>query len=189
MTDVVATVAAPGATSRRRLITFFGIFALLVAMIPGSVLLRRAAHGPRVLPVEKGVAPAFNLPTLDGNTLSLDSLRGRPVLVNFWASWCVPCRQEFDVLNQAEKDHAIDNLAVVGVLFSDLPGDARKFVAEHHGTWPSLLDDGGHVARAYGVDELPQSFFIRPDGTIMSHVFGGLTNHTIDHQLRLALSR
>jgi len=169
---------------RRRLLAFFLPFALLIALVPGSMLLRRAAHGPRVLPIDHGSAPSFTLTTLSGDTVRLADLRGRPVLVNFWASWCTPCRDEFKVLTRGQRDH--QRLVVVGVLFHDIPSDARAFVRQEHGSWATGIDDDGAVSRAYGVTELPQSFFVRADGTLLSHVFGGLTTRELNRQAKIA---
>jgi peroxiredoxin len=169
--------------SRNRLLAFFGAFAFLIATVPGSMLLRRAAHGPRVTPIDHGVAPDFTLIGLDGGPVHLADYRGRPVLVTFWASWCTPCRDEF---NRAVADHQQENLAVVGVLVRDLAHDARAFARAEHGNWPTGIDDG-RVAGDYGVDELPQSFFVRPDGRVLSHVFGGLTTQVVNRQVQLAL--
>ena len=118
-------------------------------------------------------APDFRLPALDGRgSVSLADYRGRPVIVNFWASWCHPCRQEFPLLKQALRDHRAERLAVVGVTYQDIASDSRAFVKQRGATWPQAVDDGGKVASAFGVRAIPQSFFVRPDGTIAARVFG-----------------
>jgi cytochrome c biogenesis protein CcmG, thiol:disulfide interchange protein DsbE len=118
-------------------------------------------------------APDFQLPALDGgDDVRLSELRGRPVIVNFWASWCNPCRQEFPLLKQALRDHSVSRLAVVGVTYQDIPSDSRDFVKKQSSTWPQGVDDGGAVAKAFGVRAIPQSFFVRADGTIVARIFG-----------------
>jgi cytochrome c biogenesis protein CcmG/thiol:disulfide interchange protein DsbE len=118
-------------------------------------------------------APDFRLPALDGHgDVSLADYRGRPVIVNFWASWCHPCRQEFPLLKRALRDHRADRLAVIGVTYQDIASDSRSFVKQRDATWPQGVDDGGKVASAFGVRAIPQSFFVRPDGTIAARVFG-----------------
>jgi cytochrome c biogenesis protein CcmG, thiol:disulfide interchange protein DsbE len=118
-------------------------------------------------------APDFQVPALDGGgDVHLADFRGRPVIVNFWASWCNPCRQEFPLLQQALRDHRANGLAVVGVTYQDIPGDSRDFVKKRNATWPQGVDDNGEVAQAFGVRAIPQSFFVRPDGTIAARVFG-----------------
>jgi cytochrome c biogenesis protein CcmG, thiol:disulfide interchange protein DsbE len=118
-------------------------------------------------------APDFRLPALDGRgEVSLADFRDRPVVVNFWASWCNPCRQEFPLLKQTLRDHRADQLAVIGVTYQDIPSDSRSFVKKRGATWPQAVDDDGAVAKAFGVHAIPQSFFIRADGTIAARVFG-----------------
>jgi cytochrome c biogenesis protein CcmG, thiol:disulfide interchange protein DsbE len=118
-------------------------------------------------------APDFELPALDGSgDVRLADYRGRPVIVNFWASWCNPCRQEFPLLQQALRDHRAERLAVIGVTYQDIAPDSRTFVRQRRATWPQGVDDGGTVADAFGVRAIPQSFFVRADGTIAARIFG-----------------
>jgi cytochrome c biogenesis protein CcmG/thiol:disulfide interchange protein DsbE len=118
-------------------------------------------------------APVFRLPALDGHgDERLADYRGRPVIVNFWASWCNPCRKEFPLLKQALRAHRAQHLAVIGVTYQDIPSDSRTFVKQKQATWPQGVDDGGAVASAFGVRAIPQSFFVRADGTIAARVFG-----------------
>jgi cytochrome c biogenesis protein CcmG/thiol:disulfide interchange protein DsbE len=92
--------------------------------------------------------------------------------VNFWASWCNPCRQEFPLLKEALREHRARRLAVIGVTYQDIPSDSRAFVKRRDAGWPQGVDDGGAVAKAFGVRAIPQSFFVRADGTIAARVFG-----------------
>jgi cytochrome c biogenesis protein CcmG, thiol:disulfide interchange protein DsbE len=118
-------------------------------------------------------APDFQLPALDGRgDVRLADYRGRPVIVNFWASWCNPCRQEFPLLKDAIRDHRAERLAVIGVTYQDIASDSRAFVKQRRATWPQGVDDGGAVADAFGVRAIPQSFFVRADGTIAARIFG-----------------
>jgi cytochrome c biogenesis protein CcmG/thiol:disulfide interchange protein DsbE len=118
-------------------------------------------------------APDFQLPALDGHgDERLADYRGRPVIVNFWASWCNPCRKEFPLLKQALRDHRAQHLAVIGVTYQDIPSDSRAFVKQKQAAWPQSIDDSGTVASAFGVRAIPQSFFVRADGTIAARVFG-----------------
>ena len=118
-------------------------------------------------------APDFQLPALDGGgDVRLADYRGRPVIVNFWASWCNPCRKEFPLLKQALREHRAQRLAVIGVTYQDIPSDSRGFVEQRGAGWSQGVDDGGAVASAYGVRAIPQSFFVRADGTIAARVFG-----------------
>jgi len=128
-------------------------------------------------------AKALRLPGLDGPEVDLAALRGRPVVVNFWATWCPPCVREFPLLRKAAAAHRDDRLAVVGVLSRDNPGAARDFVRAQHATWPVGLDPAGDTAAAWGAVGLPHTWFVRPDGTLASHQLGELTQASLDRQL------
>jgi cytochrome c biogenesis protein CcmG/thiol:disulfide interchange protein DsbE len=128
------------------------------------------------------VAPDFTLPGLDGGTVSLADYRGEPVVLNFWASWCHPCRQEFPMFRAALASKS-GKYQMIGVSTGDLRGDAKHFANAQHADWPNGFDADSSVARGYGVDPLPQTFFIRPDGTIASHVVRGLTRAELYQQL------
>jgi cytochrome c biogenesis protein CcmG/thiol:disulfide interchange protein DsbE len=105
------------------------------------------------------------------------------VAVNFWASWCSPCRHEFPLLRSALGRHHASRLVVVGISYMDIASDARHFAADEHATWPLLFDDSGVAARAYGVDRVPQTFFIGPDGVLVSRLFGIASRRDLDHEL------
>ena len=137
-------------------------------------------------------APDLSLATLDGGRVRLAALRGRPVVVNFWASWCEPCARELPLLAKAQAAHRGDGLVLVGVLAaSDQPGPARRFAARHGATWPTGLDPGpgpsGPTMTAYGVAGLPETFFVRRDGTLASRQLGELTEASLARQLAAIL--
>jgi cytochrome c biogenesis protein CcmG/thiol:disulfide interchange protein DsbE len=128
-------------------------------------------------------AKALRLPGLDGPEVDLAALRGRPVVVNFWATWCEPCVREFPLLRAAAAAHKADRLAVVGVLTGDRAAAARDFVRAQRATWPVALDPEAATATAWGAVGLPHTWFIRPDGTLASHQLGELTQASLDRQL------
>lgn len=134
-------------------------------------------------------APAFTLPTLDGGCFRLRSTRGRAVVVNFWASWCNPCRAEFPLLADARAEHDGDALEIVGVTYRDIESDSRQFADEQDADWPLAFDDDQRVSRAYGIAQIPQTIFVRRDGTISARVFGELTKADLARELRRILRR
>jgi cytochrome c biogenesis protein CcmG/thiol:disulfide interchange protein DsbE len=112
-------------------------------------------------------APPFELLRFDGGTLALSSLRGKYVLVNFWASWCIPCRDEAPLLERAWREYRDRGLVVVGVNIQDLEPEARKFIAEFQVSYPNVRDRDGRVSRAYGTTGVPESFFIDREGRVV----------------------
>jgi cytochrome c biogenesis protein CcmG, thiol:disulfide interchange protein DsbE len=135
-------------------------------------------------------APDFVVPALDGNDqIRLADFRGRPVIVNFWASWCNPCRDEFPLLKSTLHEHTADRLAVIGVTYRDIADDSRDFVKKMQATWPQGVDEHRDVANAFGVRAIPWTFFIRPDGTIVARVFGITSQEKLDDPLRKLLAR
>jgi cytochrome c biogenesis protein CcmG/thiol:disulfide interchange protein DsbE len=188
------------ARSSRRLVT--GVLLAVAVVLPvGAVLLNRdrprTEYAARTAPPATAAvqayppgkaAPALRLRTLDGGRVDLAGLRGRPVVVNFWATWCEPCVREFPLLAKAAADHRPDGLAVVGVLAEDRPAAAAEFVRRNGGTWPVGVDADRRTAAAWGVTVgLPHTFFVRPDGTLASHQLGELTPATLDRQLAAVL--
>ena len=178
-----------------RLLILVVLVVVAVVLPAGAALLDRGDPATRLKPVTSSSAPAaqtyppgtpapaLRLPGLDGGQVDLAALRGRPVVVNFWASWCDPCVREFPLLRQAAAGHRQDRLTVVGVLSGDSPAAARPFLRRNNATWPIALDPNAATATAWGAVGLPHTYFIRPDGTLASHHFSELTQAALDRQL------
>jgi cytochrome c biogenesis protein CcmG/thiol:disulfide interchange protein DsbE len=133
-------------------------------------------------------APSWALTTLDGETLSSADLAGRPYLVNFWASWCIPaCVDEHPVLAAAHERYG-DDLAIVGVLYQDDPDDAREFLSRYGDAgYPHLVDPDGGLAIDFGVTGPPETFFVDADGLVRYRQFGPLTDALMGDLLGLVL--
>jgi peroxiredoxin len=166
-------------------------FVLIVLAVPLSLLVRRVVDPTeRVDPRHSGPAPAFDLRSLDGQLVSLAglrgvspaSLRGRPVVVNFWGAWCEQCTLELPLLAEMHRRHP--GVAIVGILFREDPEIARAAAEKGDATWPTLLDPDDRVAADYGVSAAPATFFIRPDGTIAGHLLGPVSIGILDTQFR-----
>jgi cytochrome c biogenesis protein CcmG/thiol:disulfide interchange protein DsbE len=121
-------------------------------------------------------APRLTLPRLDGEgSIGLASYRGRPVVVNFWASWCVPCRDEAPVLERTWATHRSRGLVVLGVDASDdFAGDARKFARTLGLTYPLVRDPRGSTLGHWGVGNLPTTFFVDRRGRVVGRVLGSI---------------
>ena len=141
--------------------------------------------GNRAQPVVRigDPAPAFALADLDGNPVRLSDLRGRPVIVNFWASSCGPCVEEFPLLARAAAAHGEDGLAIVGIVFRDRSEAARDFMARMGGTWPAVMDPGEALATRFGIIGPPDTFFIDRDGVLVGRQLGQLSAADLDRGL------
>jgi cytochrome c biogenesis protein CcmG/thiol:disulfide interchange protein DsbE len=130
-------------------------------------------------------APDFSAATLQGSRLSLSSLRGRAVLLNFFASWCAVCEAELPVIEQAYRRHGAGGFAVVGVNTLE-SGDGLAFFRRLQLTFPAVYDPGnpGRIGAAYGVTNgLPASIFVDRAGTVQLIQFGPITGALIDREL------
>jgi cytochrome c biogenesis protein CcmG/thiol:disulfide interchange protein DsbE len=106
-------------------------------------------------------APEFDLPRLDGEgTISSDDLRGQPVVLNFWASWCAPCREEAPLLERAWREYRGEGVVFLGVNIKDGQSDARRFVEEFDTTYPMVRDANLDLSTELGVRGLPETFFV-----------------------------
>ena len=145
----------------------------------GTALPDSSPGGPTV----GAAAPDFTLKTLDGGEVRLSKLRGQPVLINFWASWCAPCRAEMPELARVYEARKADGLVILGVNLTtqDTLPDVRAFVMEFHVTFPVPLDDTGAVANdAYRLRGIPTSIFIDRTGTIVRRQIGISTGEQLD---------
>lgn len=123
------------------------------------------------------VAPDFTATTIDGKTVKLSDYAGQPVVLNFWASWCNPCREEFPLLVRAQARHRGDYV-MLGVDNRDIASDAKQFAAKQHADWPIAFDSSNAIYKAYGTTGLPQTFFIKPDGTIGKRFYLAIRNQS-----------
>jgi cytochrome c biogenesis protein CcmG/thiol:disulfide interchange protein DsbE len=158
-----------------------GLQALSVAAVAGllALLVWRVVHQDKgaAAQLAKGkrpVAPAFQLSRLDrSGKLSLASLRGKVVVLNFWASWCSPCKTEAPRLEEAWKRYRARGVVVIGVDSQDFSGDARRFMRRHGLTYPNVHDGPGDVLPKYGVTGFPETFFVGRDGRLVGERVAG----------------
>lgn len=127
-------------------------------------------------------APSFTLENADGQKASLADYRGKTVIINFWATWCPPCKSEMPAINAAAK--ANPNVAVLAVDLQEGPLPVRDFVQQMGLSFTPLLDTSGQVTALYHVNSLPSSFFIGPDGTIRAINVGAMDQRMIEENLR-----
>lgn len=166
-----------------------GTLAGLVAAALVAALAFGLTRNPRELPrVSVGrPAPQFALEDLAGRRVASRALRGRPMVVNFWASWCTECRKEHPLLMRA---HVVwgDRVQFVGIVFQDSRANALRFLAERGerpgSTYPNLLDPGARTAIDFGVYGVPETFFIDRRGRVVHKRVGRVTDEMLAVQLR-----
>jgi cytochrome c biogenesis protein CcmG/thiol:disulfide interchange protein DsbE len=128
-------------------------------------------------------APSFELPHLDGGTFRVNDWDGRAYVVNFWASWCVPCRKEAPILRSFYERWSPRGVELIGIVVNDTADNARAFRDEFRLTYPQVEDPGGAVRDRYGVRGVPETYIVDERGTVMAAILGQLHRGTLDDAL------
>lgn len=156
----------------------------LLALLVWSVVHQQ--HAPGV----GSTAPAFTLRRLEGpGKISLASYRGKPVVLNFWASWCEPCKSEAAVLERDWKSDRSRGVVFLGVDYHDLDSDARRFVRAHALTFPMLEDGSGNVTSRYGISQVPETYVLDRQGRVVAHLRGPITDPAFAGQFQSAITK
>jgi cytochrome c biogenesis protein CcmG/thiol:disulfide interchange protein DsbE len=138
-------------------------------------------------PLVGRTAPEFALKAVgSGELIDLTQLRGKPVVLNFWATWCVPCYEEHPVLVANARQLGPD-VQFVGVVFNDTEDKIMQFLRERGASYPTLIDEQGKTAIAYGVGGVPETFFLDKRGTVVAKYAGPLTSDTLREELMKAM--
>lgn len=170
--------------SRRHIV----VAAVVPLVLLGAMGIWLVARAPGASPTAIGaMAPEIQLVNLDGDPVSLADLRGRPVVVNFWASWCEPCIEEFPLLVTAAEEHAGTDLAIVGIVYQDRTESARAFMQRSGASWTAAMDPDGAAATAYGVVGPPETYFIGRDGRIVARQLGQFSETSLAEKLAAIL--
>ncbi len=185
----VESLATPGVRSRilplivsAAVLALLGIFTYAVASPRASSELGvggRVNTAGKLIRFEPRPATGFALATFDGQSMSLAQYRGKTVVINFWASWCPPCREEAPILQQFAARHAGGDVVLLGIDVWDKEPDARAFLAEFGLTYPNALDVEGSVSIEYGVSGVPETYVIGPDGRLLGKYTGPV--ESVDH--------
>lgn len=139
-------------------------------------------------PLLSDPAPQWELPRLDGGgTVSSADLAGRPYVVNFWASWCVPCRAEAPHLRAFAERHRDDGITIIGIVWNDDADNARSFREEFGLTFPQVTDPGNRTALEYGVFGVPETYVVDHRGIVMAKLIGAAGPTTLDDVLAQVL--
>lgn len=184
MTELPLLTQSKSTRSRRHRIITLTIAALALGVI--AVLIKGLTLNPSIVSSALIGKPALDfevevlegaawLPKLNGNKVKLSDLHGKPIILNFWASWCVSCREEAAEMEKFWKKYRDRGILVLGVAIQDTPEAAREFAKEHGKTYPIALDLSGKTTIDYGVYGVPESFFIDENGIIIHKEAGPVT--------------
>jgi cytochrome c biogenesis protein CcmG/thiol:disulfide interchange protein DsbE len=168
-----ANTTLPAPTRAMRLWQI-GIVTILVAFI--GILAFRLWDTNTTEQRADGLAPDFSFTTFDGEQISLADLRGKGVVVNFWASWCDPCRDEAALLESAWQREQANGIVFIGLDYLDQEPAAKAYLTEFGISYPNGPDLQSQAARRYGIKGVPETYFISPEGEIVQAVIGPITN-------------
>jgi thiol-disulfide isomerase/thioredoxin len=118
-------------------------------------------------------APDFTLPSIDGTQVSLQQYRGKVVFLNFWATWCIPCREEMPSLERLHQTYHSQDLIIISIDLKEGAEQVKAFFQKHELSFPALLDQSGTVFRDYLVAGMPTTYLIGRDGTLLARGVGG----------------
>jgi cytochrome c biogenesis protein CcmG/thiol:disulfide interchange protein DsbE len=168
--------AGPERTGRTALVAAV-VVAVLVALLVAILATRDPSTERQTQsPLLGRVAPPIEGTTLEGESFDLDEWRGRWVVVNFFASWCIPCIEEHPQLIAFDEAHRErGDAAVVSVTYDNRSDDARAFFERNGGDWPVVDDPENSIGVAYGVARVPESFLVSPTGLVVQRLVGGVT--------------
>ncbi len=137
------------------------------------------------LPKVGYLAPKFSLTGLDGKVYSMEALQGKPVVINFWASWCGPCRLEApELVRLYEKYGSKVEIYAVNVTINDQIENAKAFAEQYGFTFPVLLDKEGEVSGKYGINPIPATFYVNREGVIVDKVIGLVDGQTMESKFQ-----
>ena len=185
VTPPTPSPAEPAGRQRRGSRLLLGFFALIgVALLAVFVI---GLLNPPSVRVGAGQAPEVAFTTFDGERMRLSDFRGKPVVMNFWASWCVPCREEAATLEQAWTTHQ-DKVQFVGLAYLDQDKNALPYLKEFGITFPNGHDLGSKAYTAYHVQGVPETFFIDADGNIQGYFVGPIPPSELEQRIQALLA-
>jgi cytochrome c biogenesis protein CcmG, thiol:disulfide interchange protein DsbE len=171
-------VALPEVAHRRRRVAPLAALAaaVLVAGLVAVLVAQPGGERYAASPIVGRLAPAVAGQTFDGEAFDVDRYRGRWLVVNFFATWCVPCVEEHPELVEFDTMAGETGAAAVVSVVVDTPeAEARQFFERHGGEWPVVIDPEGRTALDYGMLKVPETFLVRPDGIVAQRILGGVT--------------
>jgi cytochrome c biogenesis protein CcmG/thiol:disulfide interchange protein DsbE len=155
------------------------LIAVLIPVVLLQVLLALGVFSGGAKRLYEGPAPDFTLSLFGGGQLSLSELKGQLVVLNFWASWCPPCRDEAAALQAVSRQYEDRGVIFVGVAYKDTDVAAQDYLREFGVTYPNGPDSDGRIARAYGIQAAPETFFVDARGEIVEVFIGPLSEEQL----------
>ncbi|HSJ58310.1 MAG TPA: TlpA disulfide reductase family protein [Anaerolineae bacterium] len=162
--------------------------AAAVALVVIALLAYAILTGPNRPPQIGEAVPPFTLDTFDGQSMDLTAHQGDVVIVNFFASWCVPCRQEAADLEETWQSYRDEDVQFFGIAYKDARSKAQAFLDEFGVTYPSAFDAGNRVARTYGVTGVPETFVVDQQGRLVRHILGAVTADELGNEIDALLA-
>lgn len=173
----------PTAKSKKTgLITAFAVILALLGLLAWG--LKKAQAGP----LDKGMAPDFTITGFDGRTVRLSELRGQVVIINFWASWCPPCREEAAYLEETWRKYEGKGVVFIGVDWVDTEKEALAYIDEFDITYINGPDIGTRIAQAYNIQGVPETFFVARNGELRGVHIGPLKSPQLDEKIEELLA-
>jgi len=145
----------------------WGSIVLLVGIVMAAAVFGLALARQYQTQPTTGAAPDFTITTMEGAQMRLSDLKGRVVVVNFWASWCGPCRDEAPVLEALWQSYKDKGVVLVGIAYTDTEREAKAFITEFNQTYPNALDIGTKISEDYHIQGVPETFVINKQGEIV----------------------
>ena len=182
----ITPVSADIAAARRKGMIVLGVVAAVLVAVFGAGMAPKGRPVTGILPSDpKGfAAPALTLPALNATgDLTLSSFKGKPVVLNFWASWCTTCKDEAALLGDAERKWRDQGVVFLGVDASDKADSAKAFAKLYNFEYDSFFDAAGTIGPAWGVTGYPETFFIDAQGRIVSKFVSAIDAQTLDHSI------
>lgn len=172
-------------STRRRNIGVTVTFAILLTLL-GLLAwgLKKAQAGP----VEKGMAPDFTITGFDGKTATLSKLRGQVVIINFWASWCPPCREEAAYLEETWRKYEDQGVVFIGVDYVDTEKEALAYIDEFDITYINGPDIATRISQAYNIQGVPETFFVAKNGELRGVHIGPMKFPQLDEKIEELLA-
>ena len=156
-----------------------GSIVLLVGIVVAAAVILLALVRQKQVQPESGAAPDFTVKTYEGQQIALADLRGKVVVVNFWASWCVPCKVEAPFLQSVWERYRDQDVVILGIAYADLDADSLAFIEEFGITYPNAPDTGTRISDAYHITGVPETFVVDREGNISEFFFAQVNENNL----------